>query len=102
MNIAIVAALVLSVSAPAAYASSVCEAVSSLARSTMNARQAGVPMSEIYENGVEESQSVSQVRKSLILIAYEKPKFSTERYKTEAAEEFASDVFRRCVVARGE
>lgn len=83
-------------------ASTMCEAVSSLARSTMNARQAGVPMADIYENGQDESAAVEGVRKSLIRIAYDRPRFSTERYKVEAAEDFASEVFRRCVLARGE
>ena len=102
MNKGILVIAALSLTAPSAYASSICESVSSLARSTMNARQAGVPMAEIYENGEDEAPEVENIRKSLIRIAYDRPRFSTERYKVEAAEDFASEVFRRCVVARGE
>ena len=102
MKKGILVILAISMAAPAAHASSVCHSISSLARATMNARQAGIPMDEIYENGEDEAPEVENIRKSLIRIAYDRPRFGTERYKIEAAEDFASEVFRRCVVARGE
>lgn len=69
-----------------------CKEISEFAGSIMQARQQGTPMSDLYDiaNG-------SKVIESLIILAYEVPKFNTAEYKQREVSKFKNELFLACV-----
>lgn len=69
-----------------------CKEISEFAGSIMQVRQQGTPMSDLYDiaNG-------SKVIESLIILAYEVPKFNTEEYKQREVNKFKNEFFLTCV-----
>ena len=69
-----------------------CKDISEFAGSVMQIRQQGTPMSDLYERA-----NGSKVIESLIILAYEVPKFSTAEYKQREVNKFKNEFFLTCV-----
>ena len=70
-----------------------CESYSDLAKSVMTARQIGVAMSEVMNT------ISSENTKQLVIAAYEKPRFTSEGYKTKSIEDFRDKAYLDCIKA---
>lgn len=75
-----------------------CEQVSSTAEIIMRARQEGVPMKTQYSRAAKVGNDVfAEWAKGMIAIAYDSPKYTSERYRDQAVSEFGSRVFVQCL-----
>ena len=68
-----------------------CELMSGLASSIMGAHQSGVPMSQAMQLADEDP-----LTEKMIIAAYEKPRYSTERMKQQEIAEFRDTVYLLC------
>lgn len=100
-KIAVITAAVLSacvaqpvVAAPASE-KDLCNSIESLARQVMRARQAGVPLSAVLSAGDPDNPAKEMVR-SMAMIAYGGPRYSTEEYKQREIDEFANKFAHMC------
>lgn len=84
-----------------ANAGNACEKIARLSGSIMDARQRGVPILDImhiFEAGKTKDQvSTNKLAKSLVMDAYETPKFSTTTNKKEASTEFVNKQMVKCL-----
>ena len=71
---------------------SYCDHMSDLAASIMRNRQAGVPASKMYK--VTENKALQ----SMVLMAYDKPRFTVKSYINESIEEFRDEIYVLCVI----
>lgn len=69
-----------------------CKVYAKLAYETMDARQSGISMVDMIE-AAEGQSSIEQV----ITAAYEVPRYSTERYREQAIQDFTDKVYLGCV-----
>lgn len=69
-----------------------CKAISGLAEQVMSSRQAGVDMSEMYE-----LSKNSKLGQSIIMMAFEKPMYGTEKYKQREVSNFKNLWFKECM-----
>ncbi len=69
-----------------------CEGIESLSRTIMSARQADVALIDAMK-----AISDSKVTKMLVLEAYKKNLWSTDRYKEKAINEFANTWYMACL-----
>jgi hypothetical protein len=76
-------------------ADSICQALGELAHAIMTARQTGVPISELFKAS-DTGSGLSNFDRALILAAFDMPRFSSEAYRRQAAENFRNDVEARC------
>lgn len=76
-----------------------CGGIYDRAKVIMDYRQKGTPIKIIYDvtNKMKAPEEVKEVFKHMINDAYEKPQFQTEKYRKEAAEEFANYYFLQCI-----
>lgn len=65
------------------YAADICPTLGELARNTMSARQAGVPMSKIM--GIAQGNAIAE---RIARDAFQQPRFSSDEYQTKAKEDF--------------
>jgi hypothetical protein len=82
-----------------AYASDICANLSTMATSIMEARQMGLPINTLLqavETGAEGDATMLEISTTLVLEAYETPKYSTEPMKEEAATEFGNKMYIEC------
>lgn len=80
----------------------ICTSVSELAGSIMGARQSGASMSEMYDVANRTGdEAMADMQKNMILLAFDKPSYSTQEYRERAKTEFASRMFGLCLRARG-
>ena len=99
----IIAAAILVSLAPAANASPVCNALSELAESVMQARQAGVDMSDMYQSASEgESEKINNIHRQLVRMAFSIPAYNTPEFKDREIRDFKNKAFATCVEARNE
>ena len=93
------AALALLATAAAAEPGSIasCTSLSEAAQSAMMVRQSGLPIYSVM-NQLAGSLDGTDLQLAILMMeaAYERPLFSSDEYKVQAANEFASDVFRLC------
>lgn len=66
-----------------------CKLYGRLAAKLMQARQAGVPISQVIE-------LIASERHELVFAAYELPRASTEEYRRRAIEDFENDIYVEC------
>lgn len=75
-----------------------CEGVHTMASSVMELRQLGAAMPKVMTvlslEGLGENEN--KILKSMIISAYESPKFSGEKYQENAIEEFANEWALKC------
>jgi len=76
---------------------STCRLYSDLATTIMGARQHGIPMADVME--VEADPSIADLRRSLIIWAYEEPRYYTEDLQRDSAVDFANEVYLACMKA---
>jgi len=74
-----------------------CKSISTLAGTIMKARQAGTSMSEMME--VKIGPDVKDLATSMIVSAFETPRFNTEKIKQETISDFRDDWYLKCVKA---
>lgn len=76
-----------------------CDDFSTLAHNIMEARQSGVPMKATM--GVAEdsgmSDSLKKLIRNMVISAYEKPRFSTEKMQAREISEFENEYYLACV-----
>ena len=95
-NIIIAAALTLSLTSFAEEPElDVCDELNNLARSVMNARQAGMEMRQLIE--VVRGNEASEVAIEIIIRAYEMPRFSVEKNKQNAIKDFQNEIYLQCI-----
>jgi len=72
-----------------------CKELSTLAERYMTLRQSGTSMADIYgtANG-------SELLELMIVQAYEKPQFGTEKYKLEQVSKFKNEWFLSCIKSK--
>lgn len=70
-----------------------CQPIAEFAKELMDARQAGVPLAQAL------TVSTQPAMQALIVSAYRKPRYSTERYRERAAVEFANETLITCLDA---
>ena len=81
-------ATALSILIPAtASADAMCESLAELAKSVMTERQSGTPMVD----------STAEIARGLIMMAYDRPAFSTEDYKQKEVVRFQDSVYLKCL-----
>lgn len=91
----IITAGILLVAPVTSYANStkeLCESQQDLAHVVMRARQAGLPLKNILA-------SVKQVKagEEIVRMAYTLPKYSSEEYRADAADEFSNKIYLLCM-----
>ena len=77
-----------------------CDEIASLSEAIMTARQAGVPMREMYKAAdahEDDSEFFKSMVKSLVKQSFTVPRYSTEGFKKTAITDFGSKVFMECV-----
>lgn len=83
-----------------------CKMILSVAKSIMGARQAGVPIDESLEisNNIAKDDAAffQKIGRLLVIDAYDQPKFTTEKYRTEQVNEFAAKHYISCMKAAGQ
>ena len=74
-----------------------CTSLSEAAQSAMLVRQIGLPIHSVI-NQMAGSLDGTDLQLAILMMeaAYEEPLYSSEEYKVQAANEFASDLFRAC------
>lgn len=74
-----------------------CTSMSETAQVAMQVRQTGLPIYTVM-NQLAGSLDGTDLQLAILIMeaAYEEPLYSSEEYKTRAANEFASDLFRAC------
>lgn len=78
----------------------VCGIVYDLAETVMTARQKGLPMPKVMSI-MAGDDSWADLRRELVLMAYEKPQHRTEEYRIDAANRFANDAAAMCYASMG-
>ncbi len=68
-----------------------CKSLSSLAGTIMTNRQDGVDMVDMYE------LATSSMAKTMVTMAFDRPKFSSEQYRQGEVSRFKNLWFRECV-----
>ena len=98
----ILAALVLAASpvyADDAPAPSTCETVSKMAEKVMSGRQHGIPMREMMRIAEESDPVIRRIMVALTIEAFDKPQYSTPRYRLEEEIQFGSAAYLSCAKA---
>ena len=69
-----------------------CQTISELAGSVMEVRQSGASMVEVYK-----SMSGNELAIDMVVMAYDQPKFSTDKYRAESITSFSDQWFTVCI-----
>lgn len=72
-----------------------CESLASLAEVVMRNRQDGVAMSKMMKNTPK--TIFKSVIESLIITAYDTPRFSTKKMQQRATEDFRDEIYLECI-----
>jgi len=75
----------------------ICEDISSLAGLIMDVRQKGAPMSTVMGVANEQKDAYRPLCRSIVIDAYESPKYSTESVKAQVISEFTNKYYLACV-----
>lgn len=89
-----VAALALS---PMAHSEDECDILDQIAESTMEARQQGVPMIDLYKKASVHPDYVADPIKMVIDAAYKVPSAPTKNGKAQAVTDFRNEFYRGCL-----
>lgn len=71
-----------------------CKTWSGMAETIMKARQVGAPMSELMDAAEEAN---SEAMKKIVIMAYEKPRFSAEEVQKRSTDEFRDEIYLACI-----
>ena len=73
-----------------------CEGIGELAATVMKARQRGVPISKMMGIATSEAGEVNGGLKSMILMAYKRPRYSSDRIQKSEIEDFRNQFELAC------
>ena len=77
-----------------------CEVFANLASSVMRARQAGVTLSDaLAVSRKTDNVTVAELNTKLVLMAYDRPRYSTEGFKQREVDDFRNEVHMACIRA---
>jgi hypothetical protein len=76
-----------------------CTALSQLAEKIMENRQKGVPMHQQMER-ISGTDEIHELGRTLIVEAYDTPKFGSPKYKNEAITEYGNEAMLACYKAK--
>jgi len=94
----VIVATALSTSSAFSQSQSLCESVEKIARGIMTKRQNGESMSAIMRTADSvESEVLQNLSRSMIIDAYETPRFHTKEYKNNVIGDFADKYYLACV-----
>ena len=76
-----------------------CSLLALIAKKTMESRQSGTPLSKYLElaESTDLPQAIKNALRDIALIAWDTPKFSTDRNKKEAITEFENKMLLECL-----
>lgn len=75
-----------------------CKRMENSAKMVMKARQAGAPMSKLWDVAVNtNNEYLEEMYKMLIRSAYDKPRFSTEEMQERSVMDFQNEYFSACM-----
>lgn len=74
----------------------VCKEVGGAARNTMESRQLGVSISHLMEMELVKKEPILE---SMIIGAYETPRYSTKEHQDKAVADFQNDAYLKCAKA---
>jgi hypothetical protein len=77
-----------------------CGSMGELAATIMENRQSGVSMATMMEAVPGEGNSTSELSETLIISAFETPRYSTDQMQKRAVEEFRDEAYLSCVKAK--
>ena len=72
-----------------------CSAIGSLAETTMRNRQLGVPMEAMIRPNAD--SFIEKFDQEIVIMAYERPRYSTEKMRTRSVEDFRDTIYLECV-----
>lgn len=73
-----------------------CSSYSDLSEKIMTNRQSGVAMSKMMSTVDGQKDAMSKVIEEIIIEAYEKPRYSTERMQKRTIEDFRNSIYLTC------
>ncbi|OBU53826.1 hypothetical protein A9K69_08550 [Stenotrophomonas maltophilia] len=76
-----------------------CKSIGGYAKSVMDNRQNGVPMSEMMELAATGEGGVASAAQEIIVDAYDYPRMSVEENKATATRDFENKVYLECIKA---
>lgn len=74
-----------------------CKVVSEYARTVMDGRQAGVPMSGVMDLVKDADPAIAPVMHQMIMDAYDRPRMSVEKNQQTATRDFENDAYLACL-----
>ncbi|MFV1846417.1 hypothetical protein ACNJRW_09525 [Stenotrophomonas maltophilia] len=74
-----------------------CKVVSEYARTVMDGRQAGVPMSGVMDLAKDVDPAIAPVMHQMIMDAYDRPRMSVEKNQQTATRDFENDAYLACM-----
>jgi hypothetical protein len=77
-----------------------CASLSDMARSIMGARQNGAAMSEMIKIAQNTDPKLVDLVSSIVVAAYDEPRFSSPEYQREAVDDFGNAVYLTCFKSR--
>lgn len=79
----------------------VCSALGGAAKRAMESRQVGVSMEKLVESLPEEGPT-RKLLLDILIMAYEKPRYSTEKYRSESIKDFENLWYVQCIKTMSE
>lgn len=76
-----------------------CQTLSDLAQTIMGARQTGVPLTNMISLVEQNEEPFKSIYKTLVMEAYKKPRYHTERMQTSETTDYSNQVLLECLKA---
>lgn len=76
-----------------------CQTLSELAQTIMGARQTGVPLTNMISLVEQNEEPFKSFYKTLVMEAYKKPRYHTERMQTSETTDYSNQVLLECLEA---
>ncbi len=100
LGIAIMFGIALSISQPVQAEKGGCEIIATFAKTVMDARQRGVPLTKVMKITEKKDfgKQADDIIKDVIIKAYKHPNYHTEKMEQRTITEFENEVYRNCLV----
>ena len=76
-----------------------CSMMATLAESVMSARQTGVELQTLMETMTEAGGAMGKIGQELLILAYDQPRYTTEKIQRRTIDEFRDDAYLECAKA---
>jgi hypothetical protein len=83
-----------------ASATEACGVVGKYARTIMAHRQEGASMAEMMERSEKADPSIRSLSAGIIVMAFDRPRFSSQEYVDGAVSDFENEIYLECIKAR--